>query len=257
MHPTTSNRRSLLIDAMGTLVRLEPPAPALRRELARRFGIEVSPAQAQRAVAAEIGYYRAHMQDGRDAASVHELQWRCAGALRTALPRSERLRRIDGFSLTAALLASLRFSAYADARPALEAARDRGERVIVVSNWDASLADVLARVGLEPLLDGVVTSADAGVRKPQRQIFERALELAGVPAERAVHVGDSLEEDVAGARAAGIAAVWVNRPHPPRQPGPPGFSPAPGPSAMSGAPEVATITGLSELGAAILTLSEA
>ena len=246
MQRNTSHSRCLLIDAMGTLVKLEPPAPALRRELAHRFGIEVSLAQVQRAVAAEIAYYRAHMQDGRDAAGVQELQLRCAEALRSALSGSRRLRGIDGASLTAALLASLRFRVYDDARPALEAARERGERVIVVSNWDASLAGVLARVGLGALLDGVVTSAAAGARKPQPAIFEQALELAGVAAERAVHVGDSLEEDVAGARAAGIAAVWVNRPRPP------------GASRLcAAATEVTTVTSLSELAAAISTLSDA
>jgi len=240
MQPTPSDRRSLLIDAMGTLVSLEPPAPALRRELRCRFGVEVSLVQAEHAVAAEIGYYRAHMQDGHDASSVHALRSRCAEALRAALPASDRLRRVDRVSLTQALLASLRFSAFDDARPALEAARHRGERVIVVSNWDASLAEVLERVGLAPLLDGVVTSAAAGARKPQPAIFERALELAGVEAERAMHVGDSLEEDVAGARAAGIEAVWLNRA---------GLPGAPGPPAASGPPGVATIASLGELGA--------
>jgi putative hydrolase of the HAD superfamily len=237
MQPTASDRRALLIDAMGTLVRLEPPAPALRRELSRRFGAKVSLAQAERAVAAEIGYYRAHMEDGRDAVSVQALRHRCAEALREALPASARLRRVDSASVTEVLLASLRFSAFDDARGALEAARNRNERVIVVSNWDASLSEVLERMGLAPLLDGVVTSAAAGARKPQPAIFERALELAGVGAERAVHVGDSLEEDVGGARAAGIAAVWLNRAHPPRPP------------RASGPPEVLTIASLSELSA--------
>ncbi len=211
MQPTLSHRRALLIDAMGTLVRLQTPAPALRRELSRRFAVEVTPAQAKRALAAEIDYYRAHMQHGRDATSVSALRGRCAEALREALPASGRLRRVDGVALTEALLASLRFSVFDDARVALQAARDRGQRVIVVSNWDTSLMEVLERVDLAPLLDGVVTSAAAGAGKPQPAIFERALELAGVGPERALHIGDSLQEDIVGARAAGIEAVWLNR----------------------------------------------
>ena len=56
-----------------------------------------------------------------------------------------------------------------------------------------------------------MTCASAGASKPDPAIFEYALELAGCSAARALHVGDSLEEDVNGARAAGIEAVWLNR----------------------------------------------
>jgi putative hydrolase of the HAD superfamily len=211
--------RTLLLDALGTIVALQPPAPALRRELADRFGIEVSPAQAAHALGAEIAFYRAHLNEGRDADSLTALRHRCAEVLRGALPLSAPLARLPIASLTQALLASLRFSAFPDARDAILAARGRRERVIVVSNWDISLTAVLERVGLAPLLDGVLTSAGAGAHKPSPSIFRQALALAGTTAQRATHVGDSLEEDVGGARAAGIAAVLVRRGG---EPGPPG-----------------------------------
>ena len=57
----------------------------------------------------------------------------------------------------------------------------------------------------------MVTSAAAGAGKPDPAIFEFALEAAGCRAAQALHVGDSLEEDVTGARAAGIEVVWLNR----------------------------------------------
>ena len=57
-----------------------------------------------------------------------------------------------------------------------------------------------------------MTSAECGRRaSPTRAVFGRALELAGVEPAEALHVGDSLENDVAGARAAGIRAVLVAR----------------------------------------------
>ena len=118
-----------------------------------------------------------------------------------------------------ALLASLRFTAFADVRPALVAARSRGQRLVVVSNWDVSLHGVLRALELEPLLDGILTSAGAGVRKPAPAIFEQALALAGAGPEWAIHVGDSLDEDVAGARAAGIEPVLVRRDGGPVVPG--------------------------------------
>jgi putative hydrolase of the HAD superfamily len=93
----------------------------------------------------------------------------------------------------------------------LRRARALGMRLVVVSNWDVSLHDVLAQLGLDALLDGVLTSAELGVAKPDPAIFERALALAGVEAAEALHVGDDVDADVAGARAAGIAALLVAR----------------------------------------------
>ncbi len=216
---------AILLDALGTLVALEPPAPLLRTELARRFGLEVSAREAAQAIAAEIAYYRAHLDDGRDEPGLKALRRRCAGVLREALPPAG----LELDPLLDALLASLRFTAFADARPALEAARSRGQRLVVASNWDVSLHGVLRALELEPLLDGILTSAEAGARKPAPAMFEQALALAGARPDEAVHVGDSLDEDVAGARAAGIEPVLVRR-----EPGP-------------GVPGVRTISSLCEL----------
>jgi putative hydrolase of the HAD superfamily len=205
---SSESARVLLLDALGTLVRLEPPAPRLRAELQERFGLEVSEAQATAALAAEIAFYRQNLDQGRDHESLSGLRRRCAEILQSALPQSAAL---DLPALEHALLASLHFTAFDDAAPTLEALRARGVRLIVVSNWDVSLYEVLARVGLGHLLDGVLTSAEVGVRKPDPAIFHHALELAGVAAATARHVGDSLLEDVQGARAAGIEPVLIAR----------------------------------------------
>jgi putative hydrolase of the HAD superfamily len=202
---------ALLLDALGTLVALEPPAPTLQRELAERFGILVTEPQAAAAVAAEIAYYRAHFDEGRDAASIADLRGRCAEALRAALPSQDSIAELENAALTNALLASLRFRVFADARPAILAARARGQRVVVASNWDYSLHEVLARLGLAALLDGIVTSAEVGARKPLPAVFEHALRLAQATPAETIHVGDSLDEDVIGARAAGIEPVFLSR----------------------------------------------
>jgi putative hydrolase of the HAD superfamily len=235
--PAGDVTRALLLDALGTLVELEPPVAPLRRELRERFGLELSAAEAGAALRAEIAFYRAHHDEASDRARLADLRRRAAGALLDALPpaaaaavmspRGDPLagagvtspeggplagaggRNLD--SLTEALLAALRFRPFAEVPDVLRAARERGVRLIVVSNWDVSLHDVLAETGLAPLLDGVVTSAELGSAKPALAIFERGLALAGVAAEEAVHVGDGVAHDVAGARAAGIAPLLVVR----------------------------------------------
>jgi putative hydrolase of the HAD superfamily len=202
-----SCQEAVLLDALGTLVALEPPAPRLRSELAERFGLILAPGEAEHAIAAEIAYYRGHLNEGRDRASVDDLRRRCTVVLRDALAAAD----VPLGPLTEALLASLEFTPFPDAAPALKALRDRGWRLVVASNWDWSLHEVLERVGLAPLLDGVVTSAEAGASKPAPAVFERALDLAGVSAARAIHVGDSLLEDIEGARTAGVTPVLIHR----------------------------------------------
>jgi putative hydrolase of the HAD superfamily len=200
--------RALLLDAMGTLLTFEPPAPLLRAELARR-GIDVDAGAAAAAIGAEIAHSRAHFDEGRDAPSLAALRRACAEAMRPAL--GPAAAAAPGELLTEALLESLRFVAFPDAAPALRRLRAAGLRLVVVSNWDVSLAERLAETGLAPLLDGAVASALAGSAKPDPAIFVRALALAGVPATAAWHVGDVPEVDVAGARAAGVAPVLIAR----------------------------------------------
>jgi putative hydrolase of the HAD superfamily len=202
-------RRAVLLDAMGTLVRLEDPVPRLREALLRRFGVDVGAAAAAAAVRAEIAYYRANLLRGRDQESLAALRADCAEAMRPVLP--EPVARVAQAPLTAALMEALEFSAYADAGPALGALRAAGCALVVVSNWDVSLGERLDETGLSPLLDAVVSSAEVGVLKPHPAPFERALELAGVEAANAWHAGDSVQEDVAGARAAGIRSVLIDR----------------------------------------------
>jgi putative hydrolase of the HAD superfamily len=201
--------RAILLDALGTLVELVPPWPALVRELDER-GVQVSEARAREAMLAEMAFYRAHHAEAGDAAALADLRARCARVLGTAL--GEPVRALGAGELLAAMMASLRFVAYPEAEPVLRELRSRDVRLVVVSNWDVSLHEVLARTGLAALVDGAVTSAELGVAKPDPAIFAAALELAGGVAPRhALHAGDSVEVDVAGARTAGLQAVLVRR----------------------------------------------
>ena len=69
----------------------------------------------------------------------------------------------------------------------------------------------LELLGIDRLVDFVLVSEEFGVAKPDPAIFREALRLAGVRPEEAIFVGDSVEFDMAGARAAGIPTIWLNR----------------------------------------------
>jgi putative hydrolase of the HAD superfamily len=208
---TSTAKQAVLLDALGTLVELEPPAPYLVAELSRRCGVEVPLGAAEAGIAAEIAYYKEHHLEGRDPSSLADLRRRCAATLLAALPSPAR-ERLDLDELVAALLASLHFRAYPEVAGWLTVLRAAGLKLAVVSNWDVSLAEALERVGLAPLLDCVVTSAEAGAAKPDPAVFRLALERLGVPPERAIHLGDTPDLDLVGAEAAGIEAVLVRRP---------------------------------------------
>jgi putative hydrolase of the HAD superfamily len=198
---------------MGTLLRLVPPAPRLARALG------VDEATAESAFRAEVAYYVVHHLEGSDPSALGDLRRRCAAVLAEAAGTDPALA-LD------ALLGSLRFEPWEDAAPALAELREAGLRLVVVSNWDCSLPQVLEDVGLAALVDDVVISAVVGAAKPDPRIFAAALEAAGCAPAEALHVGDSPENDLMGATGAGLRALLLDR---------------------SGAGGGATVTSLSEL----------
>lgn len=81
----------------------------------------------------------------------------------------------------------------------------------VVSNHDWVLPDVLSYLGIAKYFKAVVTSARVGVRKPHPLIFERALSELSLDSEQVIMIGDSMGDDIAGAKSFGIDAVLIDR----------------------------------------------
>jgi putative hydrolase of the HAD superfamily len=204
----SSQPAAVFLDALGTLLRLEEPAEALVTLLRERHAVAIPLADARRAMLKEIGHYRRECTFAADERALAELRLACARIVRDELSLPAA---ISDRQLVATLLAALRFEPYGDVRAALARWRANRLALIVVSNWDISLHDVLRRTGLRELLDGVVCSADVGRAKPDPAVFHAALDIVGCPPERVVHIGDGLEEDVAGARAAGIEPILLDR----------------------------------------------
>lgn len=201
--------QAVLLDALGTLVTFAPPAPRLRALLASRHGVAVTEAEARAAMRAEIAHYRREHGRARDRAALAALRRDCAAVLRDALPEAAAAIPVD--ALVPTLLEAIRFEPYPESAPVLDALRARGLRLAVVSNWDVSLHDVLAATGLAARVDAVVTSAELGAAKPDPAPFRAALAALGTEPAAALHVGDTLAEDVAGARAAGVRAALLDR----------------------------------------------
>ncbi len=87
----------------------------------------------------------------------------------------------------------------------------RGFKLGLISNFDTRVYDVCQALGIYRYFSSFVISSEAGFAKPSPEIFGIALNEQGVSAEESLHIGDSIEHDIMGARALGINAVLLDR----------------------------------------------
>lgn len=98
---------------------------------------------------------------------------------------------------------------FADSISVLDLLKCRGYKLGIIANQIPGAKERLERFGLLKYFTVVVTSAEIGVAKPDRLIFEKALELAGCQPQNAVMIGDRLDNDIIPAKVIGMNAVWV------------------------------------------------
>ncbi|HEV8611250.1 MAG TPA: HAD-IA family hydrolase [Thermoanaerobaculia bacterium] len=126
---------------------------------------------------------------------------------------------LDGGIVSAAAFARLAthfrtpasWAVYGDVLSTLEELSRRDLKLAVVSNWDSFLPKLLAALDLERFFPVVAVSAIEETGKPDPEIFHRACRRVGVEPREALHVGDSVAEDLDGARGAGLAALLLDR----------------------------------------------
>lgn len=100
---------------------------------------------------------------------------------------------------------------YQDTLATLKRLKDQGLELGIISNFDTRIFTVLKGLGLADLFDTVTISSLARAAKPAPKIFRLALDKHAVDAEEAVHVGDSLKDDLEGARAAKLRGLLLDR----------------------------------------------
>jgi len=196
--PSASELDAVTVDAMGTIVELDDPAPRLRHALAER-GVDRDLEAVAAAFRAEVAYYLPRTLEGRDDESLADLGQRCTGVF---LEHAET--GLDPAEFAPAFLASIVFQPLPGAAEGLARLRNAGLALACVSNWDISLPGHLERAGLAGYFAEIVSSAEVGVAKPEASVFLIALDRLGVAPERALHIGDG-DGDRDGAAAAGLA----------------------------------------------------
>ncbi len=106
---------------------------------------------------------------------------------------------------------SHKLAVYRDTVPTLEVLRERGYKLGVITSGPEYQRLKLELTGLRGYFDAVITRDDVGSIKPDPKMFLHAAVRLDIRPEEAVMVGDSLEQDVYGAKNVGMKAVWINR----------------------------------------------
>lgn len=100
---------------------------------------------------------------------------------------------------------------FEDVVPTLEQLASEGLKLGIISNWDERLRPLLGTLGLGKYFEVILISCESAFTKPSPVMFNLAAEKLGMAPKRILHVGDSLELDVEGAKAAGMQTAWLRR----------------------------------------------
>lgn len=207
--PTLADLDAVTFDAMGTLIQLREPGPLLRAALVARYGIEAPSERCAAAMHAEISHYVLHAAQARTPSDAARLRLECAAVVAEALSVG-----LDAAEALPLLGEAIRYEPTRGAAATLATLRQTGIRLAVVSNFDTSLARVLAVTDLAEHFELVLSTAELGIRKPDPAVYTAAAERLGSVPQRLVHVGDDPRGDVDAALAAGYRAAVLIDPRP-------------------------------------------
>ena len=206
--------RAVLLDAAGTLIDVARPLGDTYSGLAREFGGDLDPDTLTTGFRIAFADTPPMAFPGRTGPGLDRAErdwWRAV--VERVTRAAGGVPEFDAYfdRLYAHYASASAWRVYPEVSDVLEALRERGLRLAVVSNFDTRLPPLLDALGLAGFFDAVVCSGEAGAAKPDSAIFAHALAALGVEASEVLHAGDSREADYDGARAAGIEALLVDR----------------------------------------------
>jgi HAD superfamily hydrolase (TIGR01662 family) len=198
--------QAVLFDVDFTLAKPGPLlGPGGYEEAGKRFGLELDPGRYLEARAAAILDLRQHPELEHD----EEVWLRFTEDIVRGMGGEGDACRSVAQAITDRWLSSENFEHYEDVLPVLSALRGQGLKIGLVSNTSRDLDSFVSHFSLP--VDAWISSGRHGKVKPSPSIFMAVLDQLEVEPSAAVMVGDSLEDDVEGARALGMQAYLVDR----------------------------------------------
>jgi putative hydrolase of the HAD superfamily len=211
--------RAVFFDLAGTLIRVRGGIGAQYAAIARQFGVEADAGAIDRAFKGafeRVGRMVFPRPDAAEVASLEKEFWK--QVVRLILAETGALQRFGNAQfdryfdhLFDYFATSAGWTVYPDVVPALDRLK-RGRLIVgLITNFDRRVFRLIEALGLSRFIDSVTIPSLAGAAKPEAAIFEYALARHGLRAGEAVQVGDSIRDDVEGARAAGLRGVLIDR----------------------------------------------
>lgn len=213
--------RVIFFDAVGTLFQVRGGVGQVYWELAKPYGVRATPEAIELAFrdvflkAPPLTFSR--NQVGRLRQSEKEWWYAIVSAVFRKVGMIEDFDQY--FEQVFRAFAGIRgWELYPETREALRDLKKAGFLLGVISNFDSRILTVCTDLGIYAYMDSIQISSREGAAKPDPRIFLKALKYHGLQPREAVHVGDSLEEDVMGAAAAGLTPIYLSRSPTPKRP---------------------------------------
>jgi putative hydrolase of the HAD superfamily len=196
--------KAVLFDAGGTLLRPEPSVGTTYAKVAAEHGVRIA------APELDARLKQAWKKQKALQLNVDKEWWR---AVVTDVFAGDLFKAPDAFfeDLYRAFANPAVWKIYPDVIPALTALKEKNICLAIASNWDERLPRLLKELRMDRYFDYIFISSLVGYSKPDRRFFEHALKMTGFDPSDVLHVGDDIEEDIAGANNVGIPAVLVDR----------------------------------------------
>lgn len=203
---------AVFFDAGGTLLYPHPSVGEIYEKVARTYGSAACAPELEKAFKSVwierdgITSLESHSDEEKERRwwyeTVQEVFSRCGG-----------ITRFDDFfhELYNLFAGPDVWRLYPETLEVLQELRRRKPCVAIISNWDSRLFRLCDEFGLTAHFDFILASAVFGAAKPSVRIFEEALKRSGMAPHKAVHIGDSLADDIGGAQRAGIYSVLLDR----------------------------------------------
>jgi len=206
--------KAIFFDAAGTLIKTTRPVGESYALLAKKHGMEVLPEEIRErfrvcfSSAPPLAFPGA---EGREIKGLERQWWK--DLVRKIFEPYGQFADFDNYfsELFHYFSKPDSWSLYPDTVETLAALRERGFILLVISNFDSRLLPILNGLGIVSQFESVVISSQVGFAKPAPEIFQAALGLYRLKPEEALHVGDSPDKDAAGASAAGLTGVLLDR----------------------------------------------
>jgi len=212
-----SRPRVIFFDAVGTLFGVQGSVGAVYGELARPFGVDVNPELLNLAFFQTFRAATPMAFPGVSADDIAEREYAWWWAIAAETFQSAGvLNRFTDFStffnrLYDHFATADPWIVYPDTLTTLTHWQNQGVELGILSNFDSRIHRVLTALELSPFFTSVTISTEVGAAKPNPKVFAAALAKHSCSPSDAWHIGDSLQEDYEGAKAAGLRGILLQR----------------------------------------------